>query len=146
MNETPARRAPGPQAIQPQMCMASLDFGRSGVPLAGIVLCSALLKTAEPGQSPKIAAPVLALHGSRDVVSPLAVVQDLTSEIDLAGNDLRVVVYGRTHHAFYNPSVGTDPSARLAYSRESDRAMSEEIARFLERLSNAPADRMRRTA
>ena len=70
--------------------MASLDFGRSGAPLAGIVLCSALLKTAEPGQSPKIAAPVLALHGSRDVVSPLAVVQDLTSEMDLAGNDLRV--------------------------------------------------------
>lgn len=105
-------------------------FGRSGAPLAGIVLCSALLKTAEPGNSPKIAAPVLALHGSMDVVCPLAVVQDLINEMDRARNDFRVVIYGRTHHAFYDPSVGTDPSARLVYSPEADRAAGEELRAF----------------
>jgi dienelactone hydrolase len=120
--------------------MVSLDLGRGGTSLAGIVLCSALLKTAAPGQPVKIEAPVLVLHGSRDVVCPLAMVQDLISEMDLADNDFRVVLYGRTHHAFYNPNVGTDPSARLVYSKESDKASIEEISRFLDKhSSNAPS-------
>jgi dienelactone hydrolase len=117
--------------------MVGLDLGRSGTPLAGIVLCSALLKTAAPGQPTKIEVPVLALHGSRDVVCPPTMVQDLISEMDLAGNDFRVVLYGRTHHAFYNPNVGTDPAARLVYSKESDKASIEEIARFLDKLSSS---------
>ena len=117
--------------------MVSLDFGRSAAPLAGIVLCSALLKTAADGDSARIGAPVLALHGSRDVVCPGPMVQELVDEMDRAGNDFRIVLYGRTHHAFYNPLAGTDPSARLVYSEASDKASTEEIVRFIERLSAA---------
>jgi dienelactone hydrolase len=91
--------------------MVSLDFGRNSAPLAGIVLCSALLKTAAEGEPSRI--------GVR------------------ASNDFRLVLYGRTHHAFYNPQVGTDPSARLVYSEQSDKASKEEIVRFIERSSVA---------
>jgi dienelactone hydrolase len=111
--------------------MVSLDFGRSGAGLAGIVLCSGLLKTAAQGGPIKIPCPVLVLHGSRDVVSTMASVDDLVAEMDRAGNDFRFVLYGRAHHAFYNPEVGTDESARLVYSEQSDRAARQEIERFI---------------
>jgi dienelactone hydrolase len=109
--------------------MVSLDFGR--------VLCSALLKTAAEGEPSRIGVPVLALHGSMDVVCPGSMVYELTAEMDRASNDFRIVLYGRTHHAFYNPQVGTDPSARLVYSEQSDKASKEEIVRFIERSSVA---------
>jgi dienelactone hydrolase len=89
--------------------MVSLDLGRSGAELAGIVLCSALLKTAAAGHPQRITAPVLALHGTKDVVCPPSMVQDLIGEMDAAGNDFRSVLYGQTHHAFCNPQAGTDP-------------------------------------
>ncbi len=114
--------------------MVSLDFGRSGASLAGLVLCSALLKPAGEGQPTRIQAPVLALHGTRDVVCPGEMVQELIKEMDGAGNDFQIVLYGQTHHAFYNPLAGTDPTARLVYSEASDKASREEIARFLDRL------------
>src|SRR3954463_6824328 len=37
-------------------------------------------------------------------------------EMDAAGNDFRLELYGQAHHAFDNPEAGTDPSARLVYS------------------------------
>lgn len=118
--------------------MALLDLGRSGAPLAGIVLASALLRVAEPGKTARIAAPVLVLHGTRDVVCPMDVVTALATEMDAAGNKLQMVLYGQTGHAFYNPEAGTDPNARLVYSPEADRLSRQEILRFLARcFSNA---------
>lgn len=111
--------------------MASLDLARSGASLAGVVLCSALLKTAETGAPTKIAAPVLVLHGTRDVVCPMDQVALLTHEMDEADNDLRVVLYGATGHAFYNPAAGTDPKARLCYSADADRRSTSEIDAFV---------------
>ena len=112
--------------------MALLDLGRSGSSLSGIVLASALLKTAEEGTSTKVAAPVLVLQGTRDVVSPMDVLSALVEEMDAAGNRFRMVLYGQTGHAFYNPEAGTDPNARLVYSPEVDRLSQREIERFFE--------------
>ena len=96
--------------------MVALDHGRSGADVAGIIVCSALLKTAEPGMSPHIGAPVLILQGTQDQVSPIATITDVITEMDEAGNDFRLELYGQTHHAFDNPEAGTDPTARLVYS------------------------------
>jgi dienelactone hydrolase len=111
--------------------MVSLDFARSRPALAGVVLCSALLKAAASGGPIEIPFPVLALHGTQDVVCPMTAVQELVAEMDRARNDFRIVLYGRTHHAFYNPEAGTDETARLVYSESSDRAARQEIERFL---------------
>ena len=65
-------------------------------------------------------------------------VSALVTEMDSAANQLQMVLYGQTGHAFYNPEAGTDPNARLVYSPEADRLSQQEILRFLaSRFSNA---------
>jgi dienelactone hydrolase len=111
--------------------VAALDYGRSGANVAGIVVCSALLKTAAPGMPTRIAAPVLVLQGTLDVVSPMDVVNAVIKEMDEAGNDFRFQLYGQTHHAFDNPEAGTDPTARLVYSPHAASCARLAIAEFL---------------
>lgn len=111
--------------------MVALDYGRSGADLAGIIVCSALLKTAAPGMDIHIRAPVLVLQGTQDQVSPMATVAEVVAEMDRAGNDVRFELYSQTHHAFDNPQAGTDPTARLVYSPTSARRAHEAIAGFI---------------
>jgi dienelactone hydrolase len=111
--------------------MVALDYGRSGARVAGIIVCSALLKTAAPGMSTRIAAPVLMLQGTQDEVSPVSTIAELIAEMDAAGNRFRIHLYGQTHHAFDNPQAGTDPNARLVYSPESARLARLAIAEFV---------------
>lgn len=119
--------------------VVALDFGRSGANLAGIVVASALLKTAEPGTSTRIAAPVLVLQGTQDQVSPMEVVAAVVAEMDAAGNDFRVELYGGTHHAFDNPEAGTDPKARLVYSPAAATRSRRAIAEFLKERTRTTA-------
>jgi dienelactone hydrolase len=111
--------------------MVALDYGRSGADVAGIILCSALLKTAAPGMDTRIRAPVLVLQGTQDQVSPMATLAEVVAEMDRAGNDVRFELYSQTHHAFDNPEAGTDPNARLVYSPRSAQRARQAIERFL---------------
>jgi dienelactone hydrolase len=111
--------------------MVALDYGRSGADVAGIILCSALLKTAAPGMDTHIRAPVLVLQGTQDQVSPMATLAEVVAEIDHAGNDVRFELYSQTHHAFDNPEAGTDPNARLVYSPRSAGRARQAIEGFL---------------
>lgn len=118
--------------------MIALDYGRSGGEVAGIIVCSAMLKTAEEGMGKRIRSPVLILQGTQDQVSPMSVIAEVVEEMDGAGNDVRLELYTRTHHAFDNPDAGTDPSARLVYSPESARRAHAAIASFLAEVIEAP--------
>lgn len=109
----------------------ALDYGRSGAELSGIVVASALLKTAAPGSPARIEAPVLILQGTQDQVSPLDVIAGVVAEMDAAGNDFRVELYGQSHHAFDNPEAGTDPKARLVYSPTAAARSRRAIAEFI---------------
>jgi dienelactone hydrolase len=119
--------------------MVALDYGRSGADLAGIVVASALLKTAAPGMSTRIEAPVLILQGTQDQVSPMEVVASVVAEMDAAGNDFRLELYGQTHHAFDNPDAGTDPKARLVHSPAAAARSRRAIAEFLRERAHARA-------
>jgi dienelactone hydrolase len=111
--------------------MVALDYGRSGAELSGIIVASALLKTAAPGMSTRIKAPVLILQGTQDQVSPMDVIASVVAELDAAGNDFRLELYGQSHHAFDNPEVGTDPKARLVYSPAAAARSRRAIVEFL---------------
>lgn len=111
--------------------MVALDYARSGADLAGIIVCSALLKTAAPGMNTKIPAPVLVLQGTQDAVSPMSTIAEVVAEMDRAGNDVRFELYTQTHHAFDNPEAGNDPNARLVYSPTSALRARKAIESFV---------------
>ena len=111
--------------------MIALDYGRSGKNVAGIILCSALLKTAAPGMGTRIIAPLLILQGTQDQVSPIDTIGLVIAEMDAAGNDVRFELYSQTHHAFDNPEAGDDPTARLVYSSRSAHRARNAIASFI---------------
>jgi len=111
--------------------MVALDYGRSGADLSGIIVASALLTTAANGASTRINAPVLILQGTQDQVSPIDVIARVVAEMDAAGNDFRLELYGQSHHAFDNPDAGTDPNARLVYSPAAAARSRRAIAEFL---------------
>lgn len=111
--------------------MVALDYGRSGADLSGIVVASALLKTAAAGTRTHIKAPLLILQGTQDQVSPMDVIASVVAELDAAGNDFRLELYGQSHHAFDNPAVGTDPNARLVYSPAAAARSRRAIAEFI---------------
>ena len=112
--------------------LIALDYGRSGARVAGIIVCSGLLKTARAGASTHIAAPVLLVQGTRDQVSPLEVIHALADEMDAAENDARFLLFSDTSHAFDNPEAGSDPKARLCYSARSSARAWRAIAEFIE--------------
>lgn len=111
--------------------MVALDYGRSGAELSGIIVASALLKTAAPGSSSRINAPVLIVQGTQDQVSPMDAIASVVAEMDAAGNDFRLELYGQSHHAFDNPEVGQDPKARLVYSPAAAARSRRAIVEFL---------------
>ncbi len=111
--------------------MVVLDYGRSGADIAGIILCSALLKTAAAGMATSIRPPVLILQGTQDQVSPMETIAAVIAEMDSAGNNVRFELYTQTHHAFDNPDAGSDPNARLVYSPTSARCAKAAIASFV---------------
>ena len=104
--------------------------------MAGIVLCSALLRTAADGMNTRISAPVLVLQGTQDQVSPMDTIGAVIAEMDRAGNNVRFELYSQTHHGFDNPEAGTDPNARLAYSARSARRARQAIAAFVTEIAN----------
>lgn len=115
--------------------MVALDYARSATDIAGVVLCSALLKTAAEGTNTSISAPMLVLQGTQDQVSPIETIADVIAEMDAAGNDVRFELYTQTHHAFDNPEAGTDPTSRLVYSPTSAQRARAAIARFVTEVS-----------
>ncbi len=117
--------------------MVALDYGRSGADIAGIVVCSALLKTAADGMDPRIKSPVLVLQGTQDQVSPVDVIAAVIAEMDDAKNDARFVLFSQTHHAFDNPEAGDDPAARLCYSALSAGRARIAIEAFLDEVAPA---------
>jgi dienelactone hydrolase len=116
--------------------MIALDYGRCNGDVAGIILCSALLKTAAPDMNTRINAPVLILQGTQDQVSPMETISAVIAEMDAAKNDVRFELYTQTHHAFDNPEAGTDPTQRLVYSPISAARAKQSIARFVSEVTS----------
>ncbi|WP_322864778.1 dienelactone hydrolase family protein (plasmid) [Aquicoccus sp. G2-2] len=117
--------------------MVALDYGRSGGDISGIILCSALLKTAAEGMATRVKAPVLIVQGTQDQVSPIEVIDAVIAEMDAAENDVRFVLFSQTHHAFDNPEAGTDPTARLCHSPRSAARARDAIAQFVTEISGS---------
>lgn len=81
-----------------------LELGRDGVELRGIGTVNALT-TGRPGEAARIHCPVWAGVGSEDPMMAAAERDAFAAEMQAAGVDWRIVVYGGALHAFHHPPV-----------------------------------------
>ncbi|MGC0327478.1 dienelactone hydrolase [Streptomyces sp. SAI-170] len=81
-----------------------LELGRAGVDLRAIGTVNALI-TGRPGEAARIRCPVWAGVGSEDPIMPAEQRDAFTKEMQTAGVDWRLTVYGGALHAFHHPSV-----------------------------------------
>lgn len=98
-----------------------LELARSGAPVAAVVSFHGLFTTDRPARPGEVRARILACTGARDPLVPLDHVDAFSREMDAAGADWQLIVYGRALHSFTNRNVvgGSDP--RLAYDASADR-------------------------
>jgi dienelactone hydrolase len=83
----------------------ALELGRDGVDLRAIATVNALT-TGRPGEAARIRCPVWAGVGSEDPIMAPAQRDAFTAEMQAAGVDWRLTVYGGALHAFHHPPVG----------------------------------------
>lgn len=100
---------------------AALELARSGAPAAAVVSFHGLLTTAAPARQGEVRARVLACTGARDPLVPLADVDAFEREMDTAGADWQLIVYGRALHSFTNPNVAGMGDPRMNYDPSADR-------------------------
>ena len=101
--------------------MAVLEVARSGAPLGAVVSFHGLLGSAQPARPGQIAAKVLACTGARDPLVPLADLATFQEEMDAAGADWQLIVYGRALHGFTNRNVAGGADPRMDYDPSADR-------------------------
>ncbi|CAL9498085.1 dienelactone hydrolase family protein [Streptomyces sp. enrichment culture] len=82
----------------------ALELGRAGADLRAIGTVNALT-TGRPGEAARIRCPVWAGVGSEDPIMPPAQRDAFAAEMQDAGVDWRLVVYGGALHAFHHPPV-----------------------------------------
>lgn len=100
---------------------ASLEFARTGAPLAAVVSFHGNLITHDPADVDSLRAPVLVLTGADDPVVPDEKVVAFENELRLAPElDWQVVSYSGAPHAFTLPGI---PNYRAVADARSWRAM-----------------------
>ncbi|MGA5497872.1 dienelactone hydrolase family protein [Streptomyces cinereoruber] len=82
----------------------ALELGRDGVDLRAIGTVNGLT-TGRPGEAARIRCPVWAGVGSEDPIMPPAQRDAFAAEMQAAGVDWRLTVYGGALHAFHHPPV-----------------------------------------
>lgn len=82
----------------------ALELGRDGVDLKVIGTVNALT-TGRPGEAAHIRCPVWAGVGSEDPIMPAEQRDAFAAEMQAAGVDWRLMVYGGALHAFHHPPV-----------------------------------------
>ncbi len=110
--------------------MCVLDLARSGAKVRGVVSIHGLLKPPGlPGGA--ISAKVLALHGHDDPMAPVEDVVAFEKEMTAANVDWQLHAYGRTKHAFTDPSAN-NADLGLLYNPDAERRSYVALLNFLE--------------
>jgi dienelactone hydrolase len=113
-----------------------LDLVRAGAPLRGVASFHGLLE-APPSvdqTAPRgIDARVLAFHGWDDPFVPPEQVTTFATEMSRAGADWQLIAFGRTGHAFTNPTARM-PEQGILYDERADRRSWRAFEGFLAEL------------
>ena len=111
-----------------------LDLARSGEQLRGVVSFHGLLMPSDISKG-GIKAKILVLHGERDPMVPLDMVDSFQNEMTTAGVDWQLHSYGGTYHAFTNPGAN-DPSLGTQYNKLANDRSWQSMTNFFEEIFN----------
>ncbi|MFG2407067.1 dienelactone hydrolase family protein [Streptomyces brevispora] len=110
----------------------ALELGRDGVNLRAIGTVNATT-TGRPGEAARIRCPVWAGVGSEDPIMPPAQRDAFAAEMQAAGVDWRLVVYGGALHAFHHPPVDQAVLPGVGYhARHAQRAWRDIVGLLAE--------------
>ncbi|MFF0292375.1 dienelactone hydrolase family protein [Kitasatospora sp. NPDC004614] len=110
----------------------ALELGRAGTPLRAIGTLNAVT-TGRPGESANIPCPVWAGVGSEDPIMSADRREAFTAEMQEAGVDWRLTVYGGAQHAFHHPTVNAVVLPGVGHHpRQADRAWRDMLALLAE--------------
>jgi len=112
--------------------LCALDLARSGVDVKGIVSFHGILMGHSLAKN-NISAKVLALHGHDDPMVPPEDVLAFEKEMSEKNADWQVHVYGKTMHAFTNPSVN-DKDFGTVYNPVAEKRAMISMYNFLEEI------------
>jgi dienelactone hydrolase len=118
--------------------MTVLELARSGMELAGVISLHGSLETSCPAQTGSVKAKILVCHGALDPHVPMAQVNAFTEEMNSAGADWQLNIYGGATHGFTHEVGPYGPG--VAYHAESDARSTAAIERFFIELFGGDAN------
>lgn len=111
-----------------------LNMARMGEPLAAVASFHGSLGSRSPAPTERIAARIRVYTGGADPYAPPGQVAAFAKEMEAAGADYRITVYGGVKHSFTNPAAdayGEQFSMPLAYDAAADKASWQSLQDFL---------------
>jgi dienelactone hydrolase len=100
--------------------LAVLALARSGEPLAAAVSIHGSLATVRPAEPGQVRARVLVCHGAMDPHVPLADVTSFAEEMNRAGADWELAMYGGALHGFTHQQAAPQAVPGVAYDARAD--------------------------
>jgi dienelactone hydrolase len=98
--------------------MTVLELARSGTELAGVISVHGSLDTSRPAKPELVKARILVCHGALDPHVPMTQVSAFVEEMNRAGTDWQLIVYGGAMHGFTHEAGPHLPG--VAYHAQSD--------------------------
>jgi dienelactone hydrolase len=114
-----------------------LTMARGGVELAGVVSIHGTLATVRPAEPGSIKAKVLACHGALDPHVPLSDVTAFAAEMDAAGADWQLIMYGGAVHGFTHEHAIPGAIPGVEFNAVADSRSFAAVGAFLDELAAA---------
>ena len=111
--------------------LAALTVARQGEPIVAAVSIHGSLGTPAPAQPGAISARLLVCHGAADPHVPFAQVEAFATEMEAAGADWQLIMYGGAQHGFTHAHARPGETPGVAYDESADRRSFTAAASFL---------------
>src|SRR2546429_5288589 len=109
--------------------MTVLEMARGGIDLAGVISVHGSLGTSRPAQPGLVKAKILVCHGALDPHVPMTHVSAFVEEMNRAGADWQLIVYGGAVHGVTHEAWPLVP--RGAFHAQSDTPSAAAMQRFV---------------
>jgi dienelactone hydrolase len=117
--------------------MTVLELARSGARIDGVVSVHGSLGTSQPAVPGNVKAKILVCHGALDPHVPMTQVDTFVEEMNGAGADWQLNIYGGALHGFTHEAGPQMPG--VAYDARADARSARAIRDFLRDIFNFPA-------